>query len=419
MPPVFIFEMTDHGYAIGKSLREHGIKLVGFFPSTKSFEYFSRFPIKKYVTPKNDKEKIDLLVHAAKAFSTKPVLIFNSDTLYPFIYKYLYELKQHFSFELPALKTLNLLLEKDLFNEFALKNNIRIPESVEISRDKPVSQQPFEHLHFPLVIKPKYRSPEWMARYQFRKAFVTYSPEETVNICRELLEVDDRLVVQEWIPGPDSNIFFCLTYITEQGEVLEAFCGQKINQHPVLFGNTSSAIPVQNETVKKEALRILKLSGMCGFGSVEFKKHDVTGEYYVIEPTVGRINRQQYVSSASNRDVVLSGYCHLANIPLIKKRPLSDHFIYMEESLQLKACLDYRYYKSNERLKFREIIKHRKIKFMHLTIKDPLTSLLVIGGVIKHLIYYLVKGKTIDFHEDALTQQLIDYQPKKSEVCQH
>ncbi|GAO28535.1 hypothetical protein JCM15548_1641 [Geofilum rubicundum JCM 15548] len=410
--------MIDHGYAIGKSLHQHGIKTVGFFPSSKNFEYFSRLPYKKYVTPQNNEERLEQLISAAKEFSTKPVLIINNESFYPFIYQYLDELKQYFSFELPEKGILNTLLEKDLFNEFALKNNIRIPVSVEVSHQEPVNQNTFAHLQFPLVIKPKYRSPDWAAKYKFRKAFVAKSLKESVSICQELFEVVDRLVVQEWIPGPDSNVFFCLTYLTAQGQVLETFCGQKIHQHPILLGNTSSAIPTKNKAIEQETLRILKLSGTSGFCSVEFKKHEITGQYYVIEPTVGRIDRQQYVSSVSNKDVVLSAYCHLANIPLIKKRSTSDQYIYIEETLQLKSFLDYRYYKSKESEKIRQIIKHRKLKFMHLTKKDPVTSLLVMAGLVKHFLHYLIKGKTIEFQEDEITKELMAYQPEKSEAYQ-
>jgi predicted ATP-grasp superfamily ATP-dependent carboligase len=418
LPPVFLFEMIDHGYAIGKSLHQHGIKIVGFFPSNRSFEYFSRIPTKKYVTPTSNEGKLELLIKAAKAFDKRPVLITNNDAYFPFLFQYLPELSQHFSFELPDKKKLNQLLEKDLFNEFAKKHNIQIPVSIDLSNKEPISQNYFKHLKFPLVIKPKYRSAEWNAQYPSRKAFVTHSLEETVKVCSDILGVVDRLIVQEWIPGSDSNIYFCLTYITKEGQVLETFCGQKIHQHPILLGNTSSAIPTENEKLSNETLRILKLAGMKGFCSVEFKKHEDTGDFYVIEPTVGRIDRQQYVSSVSNKDVVLSAYCYLANIPPIKKRPTNDHIIYMEESLQLKSYLDYHYYKSSDRFKVRKLIKERKIKFMHLTYKDPVTSLLVIGGLIKHLLYYLVKGRTFQFHEDPMNHELMNHSPIKNKVYQ-
>ncbi len=418
LPPVFLFEMIDHGYAIGKSLHQLGIKTVGFFPSNKNFEYFSRLPYKKFVTPKSNEEKLKLLIKAAKGFVKKPVLITNNDHHFPFIYENLHQIKQYFSYEIPDENTLNQLLEKDLFNAFAKKHNVKIPVCVDISNKDVLNEHSFEHLHFPLVIKPKYRSGEWNARYQSRKAFVTNSPEETLQVCTDILSVVNRIVVQEWIPGSDSNIYFCLTYITQQGQALETFCGQKIHQHPILLGNTSSAIQAENDYIRNETVRILKLAGMSGFCSVEFKKHEDTGEYYVIEPTVGRIDRQQYCSSVSNRDVVLSAYCHLANIPPIQKPPTKDHYIYIEESLQLKSYLDYRYYKSNERFKIYDFIKHRKVKFMHLWYKDPITSMLVVTGLIKHFLYYLIKGRTIQFHEDAMTQQLMNHQPKKEKVFQ-
>ncbi len=139
LPPVFLFDMIDHGYAIGKSLEQHGIKIIGLFPSKRSFEFFSTIPYKKYVLPESNSEKIKLFINAAKQFVTKPVLIINNESYYPFIYQNIKELEQYFSFELPRETTLNQLLEKDLFNEFAIKNNIRIPVSVEISNHEPMN----------------------------------------------------------------------------------------------------------------------------------------------------------------------------------------------------------------------------------------------------------------------------------------
>lgn len=418
LPPVFLFEMIDHGYAIGKSLHQHGIKIVGFFPSRRSFEYFSRIPFKKYITPTSNEEKLELLIRAAKTFTKKPVLITTNDTFFPFLYENLSVINQYFSFELPDESKLNQLLEKDLFNQFAIKNNIKIPISIDFSNKNTLSRGDFEHLNFPLVIKPKFRSAEWNTKYPSRKAFVTHTPEETLQACKEILSVVDRIIVQEWIPGSDSNIYFCLTYITPKGQVLETFCGQKIHQHPILFGNTSSAIPTENEALSKETIRILSLAGMRGFCSIEFKKHEDTGDFYVIEPTVGRIDRQQYVSSVSDKDVVLSAYCHLANIPPIKKQSVNNSYIYVEESLQLKSYLDYHYYKSHERFKFRNLIKHRKIKFMHLTVKDPIPSILVLGGLLKHFIYYLIKGRTAQFNEDSMTQELLNRPNQKAKFFQ-
>src|SRR5690606_37099388 len=165
-----------------------------------------------------------------------------------------------------------------------------------------------------------------------------------------------------------------------------------------------------------ESLRILRTAKMSGFCSVEFKQHAVTGEFYVIEPTVGRMDRQQYVAMGSKHDMVLKADCHLARIPQRTPRNQKENFLYVEESLQMKSYLDYHHYKSKEQGRIRHLLRTHKLRFMHLTLKDPLPSLLVLAGVLKHLLHYLLKGKTRYFEEDDLTRQLL--QPAKHKIQQ-
>lgn len=415
LPPLFLLAMTDQGYAAAKHLSTYGIPIVGFFPNNKGFEYFSRLPCQKHVLPASNNDRMALLRKTAGDFDQKPVLMLTAESYFPFIYEHFDEINQLFALEMPDADTLHQMLDKNRFSAFAETYHLKTPKSTEVGLHLLPEEQLSEDLNYPLVIKPKYRTDRWNGRYHTKKAFLAHNRQEALSVCTELLQVIDWLVVQEFVPGPDTNVYFCLTYLTASGEALDTFCGQKIHQHPILFGNTSSALAADLPALKAESLRILKTAQMSGFCSVEFKQHAVTGDFYVIEPTVGRMDRQQYVAMVSKHDMVLKAYCHLARIPQLTPRKQKENFLYVEESLQMKSYLDYHHYKSKEQGRIRHLLRTHKIRFMHLTLRDPLPSLLVLAGVLKHLLHYLLKGKTRYFEEDDLTRQLLQLNHHKAQ----
>ncbi len=408
LPPVFILEMIDHGYAIARELSIYGIRIVGFLPQVKCIESHSSIPYKTYKIPTNDEGRLQVLMEAQKEFSpVKPVLILTAENDFPFMYKYFETLQSIFSFEMPPYPTLKQMLEKDLFNQFARQYNVKIPASIEVMKGQPLSVDLFKGLQFPLIIKPKHRDKEWKRHFKSQKAILVSSPEEACSSCESIFGTNERLVLQEWVPGPDSNIHFCLTYITSKGETLDSSCGIKIHQHPILFGNTSAAIPVNNPYIVEETRRIFKEANIIGFCSVEYKKHAITGEFYVIEPNVGRTNRNVLIAMLGKHKVVLKAYCHLAGIPTLPQKRIFDDYIYIEENLDVKSCLDYHHYQSMSWRNYFKLLKSKKIVPMFISRRDPLVSLLVLGSMVKHLMYYIFHGHTKHFNQNGTMGQLI------------
>ena len=62
--------------------------------------------------------------------------------------------------------------------------------------------------------------------------------------------------------------------------------------------------------------RILGDVGCRGFCSVEYKRDPRTGNFYIIEPTVGRVDLQLGVAIANGVDIVSRAYFHLIRRPL-------------------------------------------------------------------------------------------------------
>src|SRR3546814_5996213 len=75
-----------------------------------------------------------------------------------------------------------------------------------------------ENLHYPVVIKPGERNAEYSR--QFKKAYRVESAVEAIELVRRILPVMADVVVQEWIEGPDSSIYFCLQCLDRHGQVV-------------------------------------------------------------------------------------------------------------------------------------------------------------------------------------------------------
>jgi len=66
-------------------------------------------------------------------------------------------------------------------------------------------------LDFPCVVKPRARTPEWDRNTRL-KVFKVDSPDALMAVYDRCRPWADRLVVQEWVEGPDSALFSCNCY---------------------------------------------------------------------------------------------------------------------------------------------------------------------------------------------------------------
>lgn len=91
------------------------------------------------------------------------------------------------------------------------------------------------------------------------------------------------LLMQEIVPGPESNITLWCGYLDVSGQVRQRFTARKLRQYPAGFGSASL---VQSETCPQTAAiaeRLLIAVGYTGIAAAEFKRHPETGELKIIE----------------------------------------------------------------------------------------------------------------------------------------
>lgn len=204
------------------------------------------------------------------------------------------------------------MMDKTLFHQWALSNEVDVPRSEIVANlDSLVGLA--SDLSFPCILKPLVRTSAWDSVQKNQKFFLLNSEEELHEFIRseDPFSLCDRYILQEWIPGGDSEVFFVLFAFDDDGVVLAEYAGQKLWQWPPLGGSTAVCRLIEAPQLISLARTIAVRLKMRGLGSIEFKRHPGTGKFLVTEPTVGRNDYQSGValSYENNPTVALVKNC--------------------------------------------------------------------------------------------------------------
>lgn len=334
MPVAVVLGIDFSGYGIVRSLVPYKIPVVAFSSTTK-FIPESKTRLCTVIPYHSDEELLNGLL-AFAGFRLKPVLIATMDSYVSLIMKNRTRLEEIFHFNYPGNEVLELLLSKSLFNEFAGQHQVLIPRSLNVQNTEQLNGI-IPQIEFPVILKPYIRRPHWQAA-GLPKAFLCANEIRLRDAFSQAVPVENQLIVQEWVPGGDSDIYYCLAYFDDQG-CLGKFSGQKIRQWPVGTGSTASTRPAGDPFLGTETVRILSLAGFKGFGSIEYKKHTGNGRYYLIEPTAGRLNQQEYVATLNGVNLPLLAYCSMTGMNLVQDQKPDESIVYIDEAAELLSTL--------------------------------------------------------------------------------
>jgi predicted ATP-grasp superfamily ATP-dependent carboligase len=335
LTPVVILDLAYAGYGIVRSLSSYGIPVIGLFTERDLPEARTRLCLKK-VRFQGESDLINKLHQLSEGLGTKPVLILTADDYVKFCLKHREFVEDRFLVQLPPDNVVELLMDKIEFSEYARRKDILVPRCLSLCCADDLDNIS-QKMKFPVVLKPHNRTPKWVNE-KLPKAYLLSHIDDVKKIYHEIRLIEPRLLVQEWIPGQDSNIHYCLTYFAEKGQCLAAFTGYKIRQWAVRLGSTATTAPVDNRHVLQKTCEILKDLQYQGFGSIEFKQHEYDGRYYLIEPTVGRVNQQEYIATLNGTNLPLRCYCFLTGSNIDEELPPLKEIILIDEPAEIASA---------------------------------------------------------------------------------
>lgn len=169
------------------------------------------------------------------------------------------------------------LLQKKNIQLQAEKQDLNYPRSFLIQAEH-VDGEFKTDFRFPLIIKPN-------APLSSFKAEIISTVQELNELIQKYKD-ETPLLLQEYVDGSDSSIYFC-AFIFNKGNELAHLCGRKLLSHPPARGQTVIAETIVDNEVYEFSKRFFADLKLTGPVSLEVKR-DSKGKIWVIEPTVGR-----------------------------------------------------------------------------------------------------------------------------------
>src|SRR5215510_2230722 len=197
----------------------------------------SRFARRVVVPSLAGRRLVDELLALAPSLGGPSVLFVTNDEMVGTVSRFRSDLARAYRFQLPEHDRLISLMHKTSFHRFAEAHGFPVPRSITIESAEDLLR--LDELTYPCVIKPAIKSRDWVDHH-FQRAYRVASTSEALAVCREVLPVVPHLVVQEWIEGPDSELYFCLQYRGANGSTVCSFTGRKLAIWPPDVGVTVS-----------------------------------------------------------------------------------------------------------------------------------------------------------------------------------
>lgn len=157
---------------------------------------------------------LEVINNYAKNSEYKKILLVSTNETYTeYISKNKEKLNKKFVYNLPSIEIIKTLTNKENFYKTYENSELTFPKTIyfDAKKDKIESIK----IQFPLVLKPanvvKYNHVDFVGKNKIYKINNQSELEKTINIIKNS-EYDDRLIIQEFIPGDDSYLFDSVVY---------------------------------------------------------------------------------------------------------------------------------------------------------------------------------------------------------------
>ena len=361
------------GLQTARILADRGVPVIGMAENLDHFCARTNACEKVIPSGRMTEELIENLIKLGKELDQKAVLFPCQDNSVLIVSQNRERLKPYYHISLPAKETVELLMNKPRFYDYAKDNNLPVAKFL-LLKNRKDAEDAGDKLTFPCVLKPHMKSVKWEENTKL-KAFKVLTKDEFLKMYDRICDWSETLMLQEWIEGDDTTLYSCNSYYNKNSESLVDFTAKKLRQWPIVTGNTSLGIDIIDKTVLDVTTDLFKKVNYIGLGYVEIKKDIRNGNYYIIEPNIGRPTGRSALAEACGVDLIYTMYCDCLGLPLPDTRVQTYKgikWIHLRTDLQSA----YNYWKTGK-LSFRDWVKSMKGKKFYAvcSLKDPLPFL--------------------------------------------
>ncbi|MCG8652663.1 MAG: ATP-grasp domain-containing protein, partial [Pirellulales bacterium] len=223
-------------------------------------------------------------------------------------------------------------VDKESFYELCQSAGVETPQTAFPKSADEVLRRGNE-FQFPLLLKP-ILGHLWRDRLRGAKLLVAHSLDELKTLVDQFGDDCEGLMVQELIPGEETNIYVAAVYRGKRGGRDCCFVAEKTRQYPPDFGSASLATAKYQQEIVELSWRFVEgvdFRGICG---TEFKLDPRDGHYKMIEVNP-RPTLWFHLALASGVPLLHAAYQDLVDQPLPVVQPQRDgtRWCFLEKDL--------------------------------------------------------------------------------------
>lgn len=228
---------------------------------------------------------------AKKHQDKKIVLVSTNETYAEYISANKKKLNKQFVYNYPSVEVIKSLTNKETFYKTYEKSCLKFPKTIYFDCSK---ESKIPKMTYPIVLKPANVVVYNHLRFEGKNKIYKLNSEEEVKNTLNLIKnggYTDKLILQEFIPGDDSNLFDSVVYVNTKGHVefisfaqigLQERTKSMVGNAAVLmngFNTTKGDVDNQVEDIKK----FMENIGYTGFAEVDMKYDCRDNTFKVLE----------------------------------------------------------------------------------------------------------------------------------------
>jgi predicted ATP-grasp superfamily ATP-dependent carboligase len=214
-------------------------------------------------------------------------------------------------------------------------------------------------------------------------------------VYKKYCNLADKLIVQRWIDGTNSNNYTCFCYYDKNSNPVVTFTSRKIRQWPPLTGQRCSGEEYPNEFVEKTTIDLYNSIPFRGLGYLELKKDKKTGNFDIIEANIGRPVGPSNLAERSGVEILYTMYCDCVGLKRpgnLKQQYKGTKWVHLVRDFQA-----FLYYKKRGQITFSGWLKSLRGKKAYAIFSwtDPLPFLFLLFKIIRLLLFSAKDEKKI------------------------
>ncbi|MEN8134272.1 MAG: hypothetical protein ABFS18_01880 [Thermodesulfobacteriota bacterium] len=349
--PAIILTSHTMGLGVIRSLGIMGVPLYVFYYDKIDMGYVSKYVKEAIHCPhpeKNESEFIKVIVEYAEQL-TGSLLIPADDATLSVVSKNKPTFEKHYKVACPGWETTIKYIDKKYTYELADKIGVPCPRTI-VPQNIDEVHSYSRDIQYPCIVKPC-ESHKYYEVFK-KKMTIVHNQEEMVSAYQEATHEGIEVMIQEYIPGGDSNGVNYNSHIHEEKTVVD-FTAEKVRYSPPGIGVPRVVVSKYIPEVIDSGRKILRAMGYHGYSCTEFKKDPRDGIYKLMEIN-GRHNRSTLLAVRCGINFPWIEYAHFFDKEIKFNHDCKDGIYWVDELRDIIHSI--KYFKE-ERYSFKQYIR--------------------------------------------------------------